>query len=87
MWTFLYYIFASLFFIILLHYFWEYIKKTYSTKKTKDLIKTQVNQYEKIIKEMHENIEIKKTEINQQTEILDMENDLAIFLDQTINTL
>jgi uncharacterized membrane-anchored protein YitT (DUF2179 family) len=45
----------SLVIIILLHYFWNYLKDTYTTKKTKDLVKTQTEKYKAILDEMLEN--------------------------------
>lgn len=44
----------SLLIIILLHYFWNYLKDTYTTKKTKDLVKTQTEKYKAILDEMLE---------------------------------
>jgi len=37
------------------HYFWKYIKDTYSTKKTKDLVNVQIQKYKKIMSEMQNN--------------------------------
>ena len=37
------------------HYFWKYIKDTYSTKKTKDLVNVQIQKYKKIMTEMQNN--------------------------------
>jgi len=45
----------SLIIIVLLHYFWNYLKDTYTTKKTKDLVKTQTEKYKAILDEMLEN--------------------------------
>jgi hypothetical protein len=41
--------------IYLCHSGWIYLKDTYSTKKTKDLVNTQVNKYKQIIQEIQEN--------------------------------
>jgi len=41
--------------IYLSHSAWNYLKDTYSTKKTKDLVNTQVNKYKQIIQEIQEN--------------------------------
>ena len=41
--------------IYLCHSGWIYLKDTYSTKKTKDLVNTQLNKYKQIIQEMQEN--------------------------------
>ena len=39
----------------MLHTLWIYILDTYSTKKTKNIVNTQVNKYKKIINELQEN--------------------------------
>ena len=44
----------SLIIIVLLHYFWNYLKDTYTTKKTKDLVKTQTEKYKAMLDEMLE---------------------------------
>ena len=41
-------IIISIIIIILLHYLWEYVKDTYSTKKTKDLVNTQIEKYKEL---------------------------------------
>ena len=47
-------ILASLFIIFILHYLYNYIKDTYSIKKTKDLVGFQVQKYQEIIQEMQQ---------------------------------
>ena len=37
------------------HHLWSYIKDKYSTKKTKDLVNTQIQKYKKMMKEMQDN--------------------------------
>lgn len=37
------------------HYLWNHIKDTYSTKKTKDLVNTQIQKYKKMMKEIQDN--------------------------------
>jgi hypothetical protein len=39
--------------IFLLHSLWNYIKDNYSTKKTKDLVNSQLEKYKKIMEETH----------------------------------
>jgi hypothetical protein len=41
-------IIISILIISILHYLWEYIKDTYSTKKVKDLVNTQIEKYKVI---------------------------------------
>lgn len=45
-------IITSIIIIFLLHYIWNYLVNTYSTKKTKDLVNSQVQKYKQIIKDM-----------------------------------
>ena len=45
-------IFFSIFIIFIIHYFYNYIKNTYTTKKTKDIIGFQVQKYQEIIQEI-----------------------------------
>jgi len=42
----------SLFIIFAIHYFYNFIKNTYSIKKTKDLFGFQVQKYQEIIQEL-----------------------------------
>jgi hypothetical protein len=42
-------IIISIIIISLLHYFWEYLKDTYSTKKVKDLVNTQIEKYKLLV--------------------------------------
>jgi hypothetical protein len=48
-------IIISLLIIFVIHWIWSYLKDTYSTKKTKDLVNTQINKYKQIINELQEN--------------------------------
>jgi len=41
-------ILLSISIIICLHYLWDYLKDTYSTKKTKDLVNTQTEKYKQL---------------------------------------
>ena len=45
----------SLFIIFAIHYFYNFIKDTYSTKKTKDVVGFQVQKYQEIIQELQNN--------------------------------
>jgi virulence-associated protein VapD len=64
---------------------WNYLKNTYTEKKTKDLVNTQVEKYKKIVAELQETIEKvqqnssqKEVFINEQ-EKNEMNDDLAAF--------
>ena len=48
-------IFCSIFVILTIHYFYNFIKDTYSTKKTKDVVGFQVQKYQEIIQELQNN--------------------------------
>jgi hypothetical protein len=52
-------IIVSIIFIFIGHQIWIYIKNTYSTKKTKDLVNTQIQKYKKMMKEIQDNNESK----------------------------
>ena len=81
-------IIISLIIIYICHSIWIYVKDTYSTRKTKDLVNTQVSKYKQIIQELQENKstnqgspiseEISKTEIENMDNLLTefMENEL-----------
>jgi type III secretory pathway component EscR len=49
--SFLISILLSLCLIISLHYLWDYLKDTYSTTKTKDLVNTQIEKYKMLVNE------------------------------------
>ena len=52
MWNYLYTIAISILIVYILHQLWEYIKDSYSTKRTKDLIGIQTEKYKKIIDDL-----------------------------------
>ena len=67
------------------HYSWNYLKNTYTEKKTKDLVSIQVEKYKKIVAELQETIE-KGQQKSSQNEIFideqeksEMNDDLAAF--------
>jgi hypothetical protein len=66
-------IFFSLFIIFIIHYTYNYLKDTYSCKKTKDLVGFQVQKYQDIIQEMQNN---QSSFISEQSKEL-MKNELA----------
>ena len=47
-------IIISLFIIFILHYLFNYLKNTYSTKKTKDLVGFHIQKYQEILNEMQQ---------------------------------
>lgn len=48
----------SILFIYFMQYGWNYLKDTYTTKKTKDVVNTQIKKY----KEMFEKLQVSKQE-------------------------
>ena len=81
MWGFIQTLMLSIFAVVIIHYMWDYIKNTYSVRKTKDLVKIQTDKYDTILSEMLEN----KNKID--TFPMNMEEDLSHFLEKTISEL
>ena len=65
-----------------LHQIWEYLKDTYSTKKTKDLVNTQIQKYKKMMNEIQENNKqgSPTTYENIEINIESMDKDLTDFM-------
>lgn len=81
MWGFIQTLMLSIFAVVILHYVWDYIKNTYSVRKTKDLVKIQTDKYDSILSEILEN----KNKIDSSQ--INMEEDLSQFMDKTISEL
>lgn len=62
------------------HYLWNYIKDTYSTKKTKDLVNTQIEKYKKMMKKIQENNTGVKEDFLNETEKNTMDKELVDFM-------
>jgi len=79
-------IIISILIIFIAHSLWTYIKNTYSTKKTKDLIGTQIQKYKAMLEEIQNQKEREKKEYNQleSNEEISIENDLAKWMDERI---
>jgi cell division protein FtsB len=58
------------------HYAWNLIKDTYSTKKTKDLVNTQIQKYKKMMAEMQES-----NKFLNDSEKIDLDSRLTDFMD------
>lgn len=74
-------IIISIIIILLIHYLFNYLKDTYTTKKTKDLVKTQTEKYKTILDEMMN----KKNEVDENLFIFNkenMQNDLDSYLEE-----
>ena len=63
-------IIISLFVIFIIHSFYNYLKDTYSSKKTKDLVTFQVQKYQEIIQEMQNNQFNRDSMKNELTELV-----------------
>jgi len=50
------------------HHVWNYIKDTYSTKKTKDLVNVQVQKYKKMMQELQETAHKHETQYIEDSE-------------------
>ena len=83
MWGFIQTVILSIVAVAIIHYAWDYIKNTYSTPKTKDIVKMQSEIYDTILSEILETKSKSSPEIQISPE--EMENDLAMFLDQTLS--
>jgi len=79
-------IIISIIIIILIHYLFNYLKDTYTTKKTKDLVNTQTEKYKTILDEMMN----KKSDGIENTFIFDsenMQNELDSYLEEEMSIL
>jgi ABC-type cobalt transport system substrate-binding protein len=77
-------IIISIIIIILIHYLFNYLKDTYTTKKTKDLVKTQTDKYKTILDEIMN----KKSEGIENMFIFNsenMQNELDSYLEQELS--
>lgn len=72
-------IFVCLFIIYMVHSSWIYLKDTYSTKKTKDLVNTQIDKYKRIIHDMQENNQ-QQVPVLSEKDLESMDNDLTNFM-------
>jgi hypothetical protein len=82
-------IIISILIIFIAHSLWNYIKNTYSTKKTKDLIGSQIQKYKSMLEEIQKQKEREKEkekEYNQMdpSEEISIENDLAKWMEESI---
>jgi hypothetical protein len=77
-------IIISIIIIILIHYLFNYLKDTYTTKKTKDLVKIQTDKYKTILDEMMN----KKNDADENMFIFNsenMQNELDSYLEQELS--
>jgi hypothetical protein len=92
MWKILITITISLLIIISVHYLWNYIKDTYSERKTKDLVGFQTQKYKSILSELIENgreqsntQEKEKEQILTENDLMNMDDELTRYLEQELS--
>jgi hypothetical protein len=81
-------IIVFIFIIYVCHSCWIYLKDTYSTKKTKDLVNTQVSKYKQIIIELQENNDSRPSitkPIIDEKELESMDNILTSFMENELS--
>jgi len=64
------------------HCLWNYIKDTYSTKKTKNVVNTQIEKYKKMMKEIQENNKNSKEDFLNEKEKNTMDKELNDFMNK-----
>jgi hypothetical protein len=79
-------IIISIIIIILIHYLFNYLKDTYTTKKTKDLVKSQTDKYKSILDEMM-NKKNDRDENMFSFNSENMQNELDSYLEQEMSVL
>ena len=62
--------------IMSVHSLWNYLKDTYTTKKTKDLVNSQIEKYKKMLE-----IQKQQTEFISEQEQETMKNDLLQYVE------
>ena len=91
MWGIVQTILLSIIIIIIMHFLWNYIKDTYSTKKTKDLVCSQTQKYKNMLDEYIENNNnninnnVLENHFIPQEEFASMDDDLTQFLQQQMD--
>lgn len=74
-------IIISILIIFIAHSLWNYIKNTYSTKKTKDLIGSQIQKYKNMIEEIQ-----KQKESQHTNPTISMQEDLEKWMEENLQT-
>jgi uncharacterized protein YpmS len=90
MWKIFITITISLIIIISIHHLWNYIKDTYSERKTKDLVGFQTQKYKSILNELIENgREQAKTQEKEQilteNDLMNMDDELTKYLEEELS--
>jgi len=86
MWNYVYTIAISILIVYILHQLWEYMKDSYSTKRTKDLIGIQTEKYKKIIDDLSHRIHsMKEPVVDLGGSISTEDPDLEAFMNKISN--
>jgi len=81
-------IIISLVIIILGHQIWNYLKDTYSVKKTKDLVGSQIQKYKTILQDIQDKEKDKDNDascyqlVEYNSDYVDLKKDLEHFLQE-----
>lgn len=79
-------IIVSLVVIVATHYVWNYIKDTYSEKKTKDLVGSQTEKYKSMLNELIENKKENQTLFDDDNaDLFNMDDELTSHLEKELN--
>lgn len=76
--NFIFTVLISLLIILAGHFLWNYLRDTYTTKKTKNLIHGQIEKYQKIIENMQHQTGLSDQFLNVKDQV-DMNDDLSAF--------
>jgi len=85
-------IMISISIILLGHWFWNYLKDTYTTKKTKDLVNIHIEKYKKIVDEIQQykpfsnNTGSQKTVFETENERQKMNDELVEFMNKQMES-
>lgn len=79
-------IFVSLTIILIVQYLWNFLKDTYSTKKTRDLVGSQTRKYQIIIDELLKSKPQEKVDLTEEEKQL-VTDDLSEFMESQLSEL
>jgi predicted PurR-regulated permease PerM len=65
-----------------IHHIWNYLRDTYSTKKTRDLVNSQISKYKRLIEDIQSNQPSSVSLFENQEEKDAMRNELAEFMNE-----
>jgi hypothetical protein len=76
----LFQILLSVLIIFGVHQIWNYLKDTYSTRKTRDLVNSQITKYKRLIEDIQSNQSATVPLFENPEEKVSMHNELTEFL-------